>query len=403
MDEPRTSRGDDQRFARPPASIIINNYNYAPYLAAAVESALAQNYPNCEVVVVDDGSTDNSRQVIANFGSRITAAYKTNGGQASALNAGYLASSGRIVLFLDADDVLLPSAIQNVVPYFAQADVTSVRWKMWVIDANGNRTGDTRPTALTAGANLRERLLKLGPSNVPSSPTSGNAWSRAFLECVLPIPEHVFPLCADDYLYNLAPAFGHVQTIAQPQSCYRLHGQNNYSSRSFYEKLDIELQGYEKQCAALANVLGRNGIFVDPAIWRQHSWFHRLEQAMADIKRLTGPHENIVLVDGNEWDAAEAFESRTVRPFIERNGLDWGPPAECECAIEQLEALRQQGIQYLVIGWPAFWWFDAYPDFVKQLEENSSCLLRNEGVAIFRIDQLLSTRAPEAASQTIDG
>jgi len=403
MNEPRTSKIGDQRFARPLVSIIINNYNYAPYLAAAIESALAQDYPNCEVVVVDDGSTDDSRQIIESYASQITAIYKANGGQASALNAGFLASGGRIILFLDADDVLLPSAMQNVVPYFAEPDISNVRWQMWIIDANGNPTGGKRPTALPASENLRERLLELGPSNVPSSPTSGNAWSRAFLERVLPIPEKVFELCADDYLYNLAPAFGGVQTIVQPQSCYRLHGRNNYSSRSFQEKLDIELRGYEGQCAALADVLGRNGIFVDPAKWRQHSWFHRLERAIADIKRFVGPSDNFVLIDGNEWDAADAFESRIVRPFIEINGLDWGPPADCECAIEQLEAHRKQGNHYLVVGWPAFWWFDAYPDFVKHLELNSSCLLRNECVAIFRINRSIAPRRAVAASQMADG
>src|SRR4051812_11797773 len=113
MNEARTTKSGDQR---PLASIIINNYNYALYLAAAIESALEQAYPNCEVVVVDDGSTDDSRQIIESYGSQITAIYKANGGQASALNAGFFASEGQIVLFLDADDVLLPAAMQLVIP-----------------------------------------------------------------------------------------------------------------------------------------------------------------------------------------------------------------------------------------------------------------------------------------------
>ena len=66
-------------------------------------------------------------------------------------------------------------------------------------------------------------------------PTSGNAWSRAFLQCVYPIPEDVayYRRCADEYLYTLAPAFGRLRTIAEPQSCYRIHGQNIYSSADF--------------------------------------------------------------------------------------------------------------------------------------------------------------------------
>src|SRR6478735_6102551 len=107
---------DSRRGPHPPlASVIINNYNYADYLHQAINSALQQDYSNTEVLVVDDGSTDQSRDVIFGYGSRVTPIFKSNGGQASALNAGAAASRGDIVLFLDADDVLLPSAVTNVV------------------------------------------------------------------------------------------------------------------------------------------------------------------------------------------------------------------------------------------------------------------------------------------------
>src|SRR5690242_15345928 len=76
-------------------SIIIDNYNYGQYLQAAIESALGQTYHNIEVVVVDDGSTDDSREVIGRYDGRITAVLKENGGQASALNAGFVRSHGQ--------------------------------------------------------------------------------------------------------------------------------------------------------------------------------------------------------------------------------------------------------------------------------------------------------------------
>src|SRR5687768_16888627 len=86
-------------------SIIINNFNYADYLGAAIDSALRQEYAHLEVIVVDDGSSDRSQDVIASYASRITAIFKSNGGQASALNAGFAASWGDVILFLDSDDV----------------------------------------------------------------------------------------------------------------------------------------------------------------------------------------------------------------------------------------------------------------------------------------------------------
>jgi hypothetical protein len=104
-------------------------------------------------------------------------------------------------------------------------------------------------------------------------------------------------------------------------------------------------------------------------------------------------------VEGGTWDATGAFGSRSVRPFIEQEGLDWGPPTDCECAIDQFEAIRQQGVQYFVIGWPSFWWLDAYPGFAKHLEQTANCLVRNDYVAIFRLDRRVALPVSADVSQ----
>src|SRR5207248_11792671 len=93
----------DQRMSspRPLVSILINNYNYGRFLRDAIDSALRQTYTNTEVIVVDDGSTDDSRQIIAGYGSRIVPVLKENGVQASAFNAGFAASKGQWICFLD--------------------------------------------------------------------------------------------------------------------------------------------------------------------------------------------------------------------------------------------------------------------------------------------------------------
>ena len=78
-------------------SIIVNNYNYGRFLGEAIDSALGQTYPRLEVIVVDDGSTDNSRDVISSYAGQLTALLKCNGGQASAFNAGFAASRGEVV------------------------------------------------------------------------------------------------------------------------------------------------------------------------------------------------------------------------------------------------------------------------------------------------------------------
>src|SRR4051794_40007232 len=93
------------------ASVIITNYNYGRWLGEAIDSALAQADAEVEVIVVDDGSTDDSPDVIASYDGHVHAVFQANAGQAAAINAGFAASRGDPVLFLDADDVLLPHAV----------------------------------------------------------------------------------------------------------------------------------------------------------------------------------------------------------------------------------------------------------------------------------------------------
>src|SRR5438046_8948159 len=93
------------------ASVIINNYNYGRFLREAVDSALNQTYRNTEVIVVDDGSTDGSPEVIASYGERIVPVLKQHGGQNSALNAGFSRRRGDVSLFLDSDDVQVSTAL----------------------------------------------------------------------------------------------------------------------------------------------------------------------------------------------------------------------------------------------------------------------------------------------------
>ena len=101
-----TATAPSAQCGRPLISIVVINYNYARFLRAAVDSALAQTFPNIEVIAVDDGSTDESRDVIESYGNRISSVFKPNGGQGSAFNAGFAASRGEVVIFLDADDAL---------------------------------------------------------------------------------------------------------------------------------------------------------------------------------------------------------------------------------------------------------------------------------------------------------
>jgi glycosyltransferase involved in cell wall biosynthesis len=212
-------------------TVIVNNYNYSRYVTHAIDSALNQTYVWTEVVVVDDGSTDGSRDAIATYGDRVLPVLKSNGGQASAFNSGFAASHGDFVIFLDADDTLQPDVVARVADVIAGRPETSkVQFRMEVIDAEGKPTGVIKPFAhlpLRSG-DLRRQVLTF-PDDMTWTPTSGNAFASSVLQQILPIPEEAYrPIGADWYLIHLAPLFGPVRSLEHVGAQYRLHSSNNY-------------------------------------------------------------------------------------------------------------------------------------------------------------------------------
>jgi hypothetical protein len=122
--------------AQPLVSVVLDNYNYGQYLEAAIGSVFSQTYTHFELIVVDDGSTDNSREIAEKFADKAVLVFKENGGQASALNAGVARARGEIVCFLDSDDLWLPEKLQRVVEVFRQSPTIGwVRHKLSVVNS----------------------------------------------------------------------------------------------------------------------------------------------------------------------------------------------------------------------------------------------------------------------------
>src|SRR5438105_3109349 len=95
-------------------SVVIPNYNYGKFVGAAIRSALEIRWPKVEVIVVDDGSTDNSLEVIGAFADRITLIKQANAGQMPSCVNGFRHSSGDVVIFLDSDDALHPEVMTEI-------------------------------------------------------------------------------------------------------------------------------------------------------------------------------------------------------------------------------------------------------------------------------------------------
>jgi len=365
------------------ASVILNNYNYARYLPEAVESALAQTYPHTEVVVVDDGSTDNSRALLAGYGDRIRLVLQENGGQASAFNAGFAASRGEVVLFLDADDRLLPTAVETAVRHLEDPGVVKVHWPLRTIDAEGHSLGGLYPGGALPDGNWREVVLQNGPSSCTSPPTSGNAWSRRFLEQVLPMPEEEFRLNADAYLFGIAPAFGPLRRVREPLGCYRIHGRNHYLSASFSERIRAGMASHDAQCRALESFCQATGIRVEAPAWRAHSWFHQLQGAVELIEAQVGTDEGFILVDEDQWGTEPIVAGRRRFPFVEREGHYWGAPADDSTAVAEVERLRNAGAAWMVFAEHTFWWLEHFAGLRRHLHSRYRCALASDHLLLF--------------------
>jgi glycosyltransferase involved in cell wall biosynthesis len=216
-------------------SIIIPNYNYGAYIGAAIDSALAVDWPDKEIIVVDDGSSDISREVIHAYGNRIIPLFLRNGGGNSACNAGFERSSGNIIIFLDSDDILF-SSVADTLRLAWSNRVSKLQWSLVVTDEKLRPLGRYFPSYRTEPTPewVRRALARTG--HYPFS--LGGAWARTFLCQVFPVPvrdrndDYRVPP-KDHYLSMLAPFFGDVVCLShhKPQGTYRRHG-NNITTRS---------------------------------------------------------------------------------------------------------------------------------------------------------------------------
>jgi glycosyltransferase involved in cell wall biosynthesis len=213
---------------QPLISVCITNYNYGRFLPAAIESVLAQTYSNVELVVVDDGSTDDSRAVIQVYGDRVRSILQERTGQAGAGWAAVQVARGDVVVFLDADDMLDPEICGHIADTFGrEPKLVVVQWRLRTIDADDRplaRVLPPRPGLLPAG-DLSEHVLHV--RNWHYQLASGVAYAmwavRKLLPADLPDGEHH---AADHWLNELIPLLGPIHSLDQVGGAHRIHGGN---------------------------------------------------------------------------------------------------------------------------------------------------------------------------------
>ena len=210
---------------RPYITAVIDTYNHERFIAEAIESVLAQDFSrdDLEILVVDDGSTDATPDIVGRYSDRVRYIPKPNGGQASALNLGFAEARGEIVAMLDGDDVWLPQKLRRISEEFERApDAVLVYhpYITWVPDEN-IAAEDTTFFPLRGTMPLQgEALLRYG-----SYGTCAMALRKASASALFPVPESLV-IYADTFLVILLPFAGTVVGISEALTKYRHHGTN---------------------------------------------------------------------------------------------------------------------------------------------------------------------------------
>jgi glycosyltransferase involved in cell wall biosynthesis len=241
-------------------TVLIDSYNYGQFIEEAVSSALAQDFPaeDREILVVDDGSTDDTEERLRRFGPAIRYLRKPNGGQASAFNFGFAHARGSVIALLDADDVWLPEKLGRVYEEFERhpaAGMVYHRVDLW----NGETDVSEDPYFIAVSGRVVEDRRAL--LQYPMVGTSCLTFRREALQKLLPVPESL-QFQADAYLTALVIFVAPVAAIAEFLGKYRLHGANLFlanAERVSQSKIERRMAMRAVLLEGIEDWLRRNG------------------------------------------------------------------------------------------------------------------------------------------------
>jgi glycosyltransferase involved in cell wall biosynthesis len=234
----------------PLVTVLIDTFNYGCFIEQAIESVLGQNFPadQLEILVVDDGSTDDTRERVAKYGDRVQYLYKQNGGQASAFNFGIACAKGEIVALLDADDYWLPGKLNRVAEAFQRQPDTGLvyhRFRELQMDTGAIQDGGFNAVSGDVPADKRSILL------YTACQTSGLSFRKSSVTKLLPLNE-AMTIQADGLLAALIIFLAPVVAIDDPLAVYRIHGKNLY----FHSGTSADKERQARRIATLKVILG---------------------------------------------------------------------------------------------------------------------------------------------------
>ena len=272
---------------QPLVSILIPCYNSERWIGYAIESALGQTWPNKQLIVLDDGSTDDSLNVIRRYESHLRWETGQNRGGGYARNRLLEMASGEWVQYLDADDYLYSTALRRIVES-QSPEAAQYQYRLDLLGADG-KVMDTYPPKgfRWDDGDVTEALLTRG--RYATTVTSGLAFSRSALDRIMPMDEEAFRMGGDGYLVTVAPFYGRVVTIEEVLGAYHQHGGNHSQfaadmARGARWRMDHDMMRYQ----ALMNHARRQSKSPRPDLWRNDPL--HLEGRMASL--LLDPNEH---------------------------------------------------------------------------------------------------------------
>jgi glycosyltransferase involved in cell wall biosynthesis len=218
---------------KPSVSVLITCFNYGAYVGRAINSALQQTYAPAEIIVSDDGSQDNSCEVVESYikrGLGIRLLRNSHAGMAANLNAAYRSCSGDVICLLDADDTFLPSKIEAVVNAFqAHPQAGFAVHRASLVDNHGRARGIYPLLSDLPSGNCTRAIYNNSGILMGLPPTTNLALRREVADRIFPIPVEYVGY-AEQMIHRLAPLMTELCAVGLALAHWRFHGQNDQNS-----------------------------------------------------------------------------------------------------------------------------------------------------------------------------
>lgn len=267
---------------KPLVTTIIVTYQYGHFIEEAIESVLNQDFPkeDMEIIVVDDGSTDDTEERIKKYKDKIKYIYKENGGQASALNVGFENAKGEIICTLDADDYWLPQKIRKVVLEFEKDPEVGYVYHPFILYYTETKKIEKQEFTPTSGWIFEDKIKVLKYLGMA---TSGCAFRKRFLNRLLPIPSNL-KIAADGYLVGLIPFIFKVLALNEHLTVYRFHKKNLFNILGYdLERLKKKQESLKILLESEKQWLIKEGYNLDTPLIKTYLSRHQLDVYLGEM------------------------------------------------------------------------------------------------------------------------